>query len=70
MSTNDLNLKNSNKNTMSQLLGTNGGLPKVTPFICIFECNGKSSKFYIIAFYTIAKIKVTSVLEIFGVTKI
>ena len=47
------------KNTMSPALGSID--PKVTPFYAFYiECNRKSLKFY-----TIAKIKVTSVLEIF-----
>ena len=59
---NDLITENGNKNTMSPALGTNRGRSKSnTAFMqfCI-ECNGKSLKFD-----TIAKIKVTSVLEIF-----
>ena len=47
---------------MSPALGTNGGRSKITIVFmhsCI-ECNGKSVKFD-----TIAKIKVTSMLEIF-----
>ena len=52
-------------NTMSPALGTNGGRSKSTTVFMHFciECNGKSLKFD-----TIAKIKVTFVLEI--VTKI
>ena len=51
-----------NKNTMSPALGTNGGRSKSTTVFMHFciECNGKSLKFD-----TIAKIKVTSVQEIF-----
>ena len=47
---------------MSPALGTNGGRSKSTTVFMHFciECNGKSLKFD-----TIAKIKVTSVLEIF-----
>ena len=47
---------------MSPALGTNGGRSKSTTVLCIFciEYNGKSLKFD-----TFAKIKVTSVLEIF-----
>ena len=47
---------------MSPALGTNGGRSKNTPVFMHFciECNGKSVKFD-----TIAKIKVTSVLEVF-----
>ena len=59
--TNHLNSESNNKNTMSPELGTNGGRSKsntVFMHFCI-ECNGKSLKFD-----TIAKIKVTSVLEI------
>ena len=44
---------------MSPALGTNGGRTTVFMHFCI-ECNGKTLKFD-----TIAKIKVTSVLEIF-----
>ena len=47
---------------MSPALGTNGGRSKSTTVFMHFciECNGKSLKFDIIA-----KIKITSVLEIF-----
>ena len=47
---------------MSPAMGTNGGRSKSTTVFMHFciECNGKSLKFD-----TIAKIKVTSVLEIF-----
>ena len=47
---------------MSPALGTNGGRSKTTTVFMHFciECNGKTLKFD-----TIAKIKVTSVLEIF-----
>ena len=47
---------------MSPALGTNGGRSKSTTVFMHFciECNGKSLKFD-----TIAKIKLTSVLEIF-----
>ena len=47
---------------MSPALGTNGGRSKSTTVFMHFciECNGKTLKFD-----TIAKIKVTSVLEIF-----
>ena len=56
------NFRKSNKNTMSPALGTNGGRSKSTTVFMHFciECNGKTLKFD-----TIAKIKVTSVLEIF-----
>ena len=52
---------------MSPALGTNEGRSKSTTVFMHFciECNGKSLKFH-----TIAKIKVTSVLEIYSVTKI
>ena len=55
-------LELSNKNTMSPALGTNEGRSKSTTIFMHFciECNGKSLKFD-----TIAKIKETSVLEIF-----
>ena len=57
-----ITLDKSNKNTMSPALGTNGGRSKRTTVFMHFciECNGKSQKFD-----TIAKIKVTSELEIF-----
>ena len=47
---------------MSPALGTNGGRSKTTTVLMHFciECNGKTLKLD-----TIAKIKVTSVLEIF-----
>ena len=56
------NFRKSNKNTMSPALETNGRRSKSTTVFMHFciECNGKSLKFD-----TIAKIKVTSVLEIF-----
>ena len=56
------NLEKSRKNTMSPALGTNGGRSKSTTVFTHFciKCNGKSLKFD-----TIAKIKETSVLEIF-----
>ena len=56
------NFRKNNKNTMSPALGTNGGRSKSTTVFMHFciECNGKTLKFD-----TIAKIKVTSVLEIF-----
>ena len=62
VSFNYITLEKSNKNTMSPALGTNGGRSKSTTVFMHFyiECNGKSLKFD-----TIAKIKVTSVLEIF-----
>ena len=55
-------LRKRNKNTMSPALGTNGGRSKSTTVFMHFciECNGKSVKLD-----TIAKIKVTSVLDIF-----
>ena len=62
MSFNYITLENSNKNTMSPAMGTNGGRSKSTTVsmqFCI-ECKGKSLKSD-----TIAKIKVTSELEIF-----
>ena len=54
--------KKSNKHAMSPALGTNEGRSKSTTVFMHFciECNGKSLKFD-----TIAKIKVTSLLEIF-----
>ena len=62
MSFNYITLEKSNKNTMSPALGTNGGRSKSTTVFMHFciECNVKSLKFD-----TFAKIKVTSVLEIF-----
>ena len=62
MSFNYITLEKSNKNTMSPALGTNGGRSKSTTVFLHFyiERNGKTLKFD-----TIAKIKVTSVLEIF-----
>ena len=62
MSFNYITLEKSNKNNMSPALEMNGGRSKSTTVFMHFciECNGKSLKFD-----TIAKIKVTSVLEIF-----
>ena len=60
MSINDLTSENSYKNSMSPALGTNGGRSKSNT-VFIHFCtgfNGKSLKFD-----TIAKIKVTSILE-------
>ena len=51
VSTNDLTSENSNKNTMSPVLGTNGGRSKINTVFMHFciECNGKSLKFDTIA---------------------
>ena len=59
---NYITLELSNKNAMSPAHGMNGGRSKSTTVFMHFciKCNGKSLKFD-----TIAKIKVTSVLEIF-----
>ena len=56
------NFRKKYKNTMSPALGTNWGRSKSTTVFMHFcaECNGKSLKYD-----TIAKIKLTSVLEIF-----
>ena len=62
VSFNYITLEKNNKNTMSSALRTNGGRSKSTTVYMLFciECNGKSLKFD-----TFAKIKVTSVLDIF-----